>query len=486
MFLDRIKIAYVAVEVSPLAKVGGLADVAASLPPALAELGHEVVTVMPAYGMALRDSRCVETSAPVSFDFKLGDTTHHAALHIAEIEGRKTWLIEGPASFSNCKSSEEVYVASRDDYLWFSAAVLAACEAMDWTPDVIHCNDWHTGFIPVLMREKGPFTWAQAATIFTIHNLAYQGEFGLDTLDVCGLPYSLFNPHQLETYGLVSFLKSGCVYSDIATTVSPTYAQEIRTPEFGCRLEGLMHWLAENDRLIGILNGIDTSEFNPATDAKIAANYSIDDLTGKAECRASLLRECGWDESAVPVASIISRLSEQKGFNFLLESLEQILSLPVRIVALAIGSPSLANQLREAEKKHPNRFKFVERFDIEFAQRLYAGSDLFLMPSAYEPCGLGQMIAMRYGSVPIVRRTGGLADTVHDGANGFVFEARSGQALYEAIYRAVECRQDSDRWSRIVEHGMRGEFSWNSRSEEYVAVYRRAIATRRPSLCAVD
>ena len=309
-----MRILFASAEVAPFAKVGGLADVAGSLPLALQARGHEVKVVMPAYQMIL-DRWSPQRS--VDFEVRMNPYwTARATLHEVHAEGLTLWLIEGCGFFSGIGRSEEVYTPGRDAYLFFAQAALEACLATEWTPDIVHAHDWHMGFLPVLMRETRGGRWEGVASCITIHNLAYQGEFGPDTLEVAGLPKSLYNMHALETYGAVNFLKSGCVYADQVNTVSPNYAQEIQTGEYGCRLDGLMGYLYDQGRLRGILNGINVHHHNPATDPDLPVNFSVDDLSGKAASRTQLMEELGLDpDTNAPLLGVVSRLSNQKGFD---------------------------------------------------------------------------------------------------------------------------------------------------------------------------
>jgi len=474
-----LKILFVSAEVAPFAKVGGLADVIGSLPRALRARGHDVRVLMPAYGMVLKDKRW-DIKKLASFDTTLNPFEKiRTTIHETDDAGVPIWMIAGGKHFDGVQASEAIYTPSRDAYLFLSQAALQWCERSNWIPDVVHAHDWHTGFLPVLMREGPADLWDRVASIYTIHNLAYQGEFGLDTLDKVGLPHCLFNMHQLETYGAVNFLKSACVYADRINTVSPTYAEEIQWPEYGCRLEGLMTWLAADGRLSGILNGVDTEHFDPQTDPAIESPYSAMDLTGKPHCRTALLQELDLSANPkTPVIGMVSRLSEQKGFDLVLQALDRIVA-EAQLVVLGIGDPWAAEQLRAAQARFPDRVRLIERFDVELAQRIYAGVDMFLMPSAYEPCGLGQMIAMRYGSVPIVRKTGGLADTVFDTVNGFTFAERTPDALFEAIWRATEAFAKPKTWVKFVQAGMTADFSWDRSAGRYEELYEEATASRR-------
>ncbi len=476
-----MKVLLCSVEVSPFAKVGGLADVIGALPKALGHLGHDAIVFMPAYGMVVKDKRYGAKKILAEFPVVLNkNKTIKAELYEIEYGGLKVWLVDGGKTFAKVARSEEVYTPTRNDYLFYSLSAMAACEAMNWIPDIVHSHDWHTAFIPVLMRERFSPKWDSVGATYTIHNLAYQGQFGPDTLSVVDLPTRLFNMNQLETFGKVNFLKAGCVFADQVNTVSPTYAEEITTAEYGCDLHGLMAYLTQQGRLRGILNGIDTAVFDPATDPNLAAHFSAEDPSGKQACRAALCEEFGLDpDPKQPVMGLVSRLSNQKGFDLLVAQARRILKAG-RLIVLGTGDPWAARELRRLEFSLPDRLKFVEAFDVKLAQRIYAGSDMFLMPSAFEPCGLGQMIALRYGTIPVVRRTGGLADTVFDGENGFTFEAQDARELAAAVERGARAFRRPDAWSRLVHTAMSQDYGWDRSAAQYVSMYEEALVERTP------
>ena len=471
-----MKVLFVSAEVAPLAKVGGLADVAGSLPKALRSLGHDVRIVMPAYQLILDDpkwdTKLIASGVPVEINSRW---TKPMDVYKLDLHGVPVYLIGTDEWFTESTQSESVYLPGGDHYLFFTAATLALPDVLDWMPNVVHCNDWHTGLIPVLMRERDRHKWSHTATVFSIHNLAYQGEFGMEILDKLDLPHHLYNPRQLETYGTVNFLKAGMVFSDQVNTVSPRYAHEIQTPQFGCRLEGLMRFLDEHDRLTGILNGIDQETFNPETDPDIPFHFNSTNLGGKSECRSALLKEMGLPEIPnTPVMGVVSRLSNQKGMDLMVEAAEEMLA-HTQLIVLGAGDPSLAGAFHALRKRFPDRVGFHEGFHLTLAPRIYAGCDVFLMPSSFEPCGLGQLIAMRYGTIPVVRFTGGLADTVFDSENGFVFWERTAAALADAVHRTVAAFQDMPRWNTLVKNAMGSDHSWASSAEEYEALYERAL-----------
>jgi len=471
-----VKILFVSVEVAPFAKVGGLADVAGSLPKALKALGHDVRIVMPAYGMEIgSDSKPVE-----SFNTQVNlQQSYTTKVYQDAIDDVPVIMINCDEFFGQTQKSEELYAYGKEAYLFFSAAIMQQCEVEGWIPDVVHANDWHTGFLPVFIREKSSALWDNTASIFTIHNLKYQGEFDKDTLRQAGLPESLFTMERLETFGGVNFIKSACVYADKVNTVSPTYADEITTPEYGAGQWGLMGAMRKSGKLSGILNGIDTDFFNPAKDPVIAAPFAGDDIAGKAKCKQALQSEFGLPTgTGAPLLGIVSRLSDQKGFDLIIKQAYGMLALGCQFFALGTGDPWAAEQLRQLQAEWPDQVRFIERYDGPLANKIYAGSDIFLMPSAFEPCGLGQMIACAYGTVPIVRKTGGLADSIFDGQNGFVFEDKSARELLTTIQRAITVYQSSAEWQALVQRCITTDFSWDKSAHLYVALYQEAVQSR--------
>lgn len=471
-----LKILFLAVEAAPYAKVGGLADVAGSLPDALRKLGHDVRLMMPRYAMI-----DAPTKEVANFRVDVNAWWHkRAALEQIVDPDSTTYLLGTDEWFDEVDRSEKIYAPGVDAYLFFSRGALRACEALDWIPDVVHCHDWHTGLTPVMMRTQHHDKFSHTGALFTIHNLAYQGEFGPDILDKVGLSQSLFNLHELEAYSNLNFLKSGAAFSDYTNTVSRTYSQEIQTSEFGCRLEGFLQNLHSEGRLSGILNGLDVDAWNPATDLSIASNYEADHPEAKSKCRDALFQELRWEPiEGAPLAGVVSRLSSQKGMDLMLAAASEMFAQPIQLVVQGLGDPWLADEFRKLETKYPKHFRFAQKFDIDLAQRVYAGSDLFLMPSAFEPCGLGQLIAMRYGTAPVVRRTGGLADTVDDDRTGFVFEERSSSGLLDAVSRACVAYRDAQRWKQIVGEAMHHDASWSRSAKEYEQLYAKCAMGRR-------
>lgn len=483
-----MRVLFVSAEVSPYAKVGGLADVAGSLPKALIDQGHDVRVVMPAYGLVVEDPAFAVERLGLEFFVRVNDSRFvRAELFETRSAGFPVWLVDGEHGgvggspiFRRARTSQEVYSFHRDDYLFFCQAALEACQDTGWWPDVVHCHDWHTGLLPAMLKHTRGGDWEKVATVFTIHNFAYQGEFGFDTLAAAGLSTDFFHPDWAEAYGSVNFLKTGTVFADEVNTVSPNYAREIQTPEFGCRLEGLMAHLHARGRLHGILNGIDMEVWNPLTDPALAAGYSVEDLSGKAVCRAALVSEAGLTVGLEnPVLGAVTRLSHQKGLDLVVEAAHRMVGAGAALVVQGLGDPWIAGELRRLEEELPGRVKFFPVFDAPLAQRIYAGCDGFLMPSAFEPCGLGQMFAMRYGTVPVVRHTGGLADTVFEGENGFVFQHSRAEELAAAVERLVSVFREPLAWAELQRAGMSADFSWEKSARAYGELYGKAVKCRR-------
>jgi starch synthase len=474
-----MKILIAAAEVVPFAKVGGLADVTGALPKALKEMGHDVRVVMPKY-QRIQDAKF--DLQPCISDLRVPMDGHHEPAQVKQgtIAGDiPVYLIDSERYFHR----DGVYGYRDDDerFIFFSRAALEMLPRLGWTPDVLHCNDWHTAIIPnwlkTLYRDDPRFS--RIATLFTIHNLAYQGIFGNRVLEIAGIGSFGFVYADRGDGHAVDLLGRGLHFADAITTVSEQYAHEIQTPQFG---EGMEMVLAERgDRLFGILNGLDYDELDPGSDRHIATKYDADSFDRRVENKLALQREANLPvDPEVPLVGMISRLADQKGFDILCDALPALLNQPLQLVILGTGEQKYHEVLTAAAKRHRNLSIFLT-FNTPLAQKIYAGSDMFLMPSRFEPCGLGQLIAMRYGSVPVVRRTGGLADTVEDfdprisRGNGFVFERYDAMDLFATVVRAVETYKYPDTWRRLVEGNMRRDFSWSISARKYVDVYRRAI-----------
>ncbi|MDA1107610.1 MAG: glycogen synthase GlgA [Proteobacteria bacterium] len=474
-------------EAHPLIKTGGLADVAYSLTAALKPHVHEVRMVLPAYRAALAHAGHLE---PIATLHVAGSD---APVRILEGEvpgsGVKVWLVDAPFYFdrdggpySDPHGHDWPDNAAR--FAVFARAIVEiACgrTGLGWRPDVVHCNDWQTGLVPALLALES----ARPAIVFTLHNLAYQGLFDADVFQTLALPAALWAPEALEFHGRVSFLKGGLIFADRLTTVSPTYAKEIQTPEFGYGLEGLLAHRARH--LTGILNGADYGVWNPAHDPLIAAHYGPDTLHLKAANKDVLQRQLGLPQiSDAPLLGLIGRLVEQKGIDLLLSVLPALLQHPLQIALLGSGEKHIEQALLDAAKHHPQRIAVHIGYNEALAHRIEAGADMFLMPSRFEPCGLNQLYSLRYGTVPIVRRTGGLADSVMDAsathlkagtATGFVFDDATPAALLHTLERALALFRKPAQWRTIAACGMRQDFSWNKNASAYLALYREAQAT---------
>jgi starch synthase len=475
-----MRVLFAVVEMSPLAKVGGLADVAGSLPKALVQHGHDVRVMLPLHAgidTAAYGFRRILADVPV----QTPRGPEQVAVWQGTVHGVTTYLVEAAELFERPHIYGEPDDTQR--FLFFSDAVLAVTPKLDWMPEVLHLHDWHLAFALVRLAAAPGHPMARCAALYTIHNLALRGDFDETFVEANDL--RLPRVEGMRPQELRNGMALGIVCADVISTVSETYAKEILTPEYGAGLDPLLRRRAAD--LFGIVNGIDPEEFNPAADPHIAARYSAADPSPKAVNKAALQREIGLpEEPGVTLAGVANRLFWQKGMDIAAAGVAELLQrTPMQLVLLGTGEPVYEEQLKELEARFPRYVRVVLDFNLALGQRIYAGSDLFLMPSRYEPCGLGQMIAMRYGSVPVVRRTGGLTDTVpdddaHPGAGtGFAFVPPDGPALAEALGRAIHAYSDRERWRGIVHRGMTRDFSWREAAPKYVALYDRAVAGHR-------
>jgi len=472
-----MRIAHLASEVVPFSKTGGLADVAGALPPALAALDHEVTVVVPGHRTSLKDALPGEPHGEVR---ALGLT---ARMNVLLYRSVRVVLLDCPALYVR----PALYSLPDGDFpdnavrfAFFARAAIAALAKLGGV-DVVHAHDWQAALAPFLLRHDGAtrFAMPAAKTVFTVHNLAYQGVFPPWALEACGIPPELFTMDLLEFYGSANFLKGGLVSADAVTTVSPTYAREILTPEFGCGLEGVL--ATRRDTLFGILNGLDTDEWDPRRDPHLELPFGAPDdaVEGKAAARDLLGREAKLADAGRPLIGMVSRLAEQKGADLLAAALDEIVGLGYDVVVLGAGERRYEEAIRAAQAAHAGRVAAFIKFDERLAHRIYAASDLFLMPSRYEPCGLGQMIAMRYGTLPVVTRTGGLADTVTDadetGGTGFILPEFTPASLIATLRRARAVLADDARLAAMRAAGMARDFSWKASAREYVRLYERLV-----------
>ena len=482
---DKLSILMAASEAAPLAQAGGLGDVVGSLPPVFRDMGHRVAVVLPAYRHILEKGIPFEPAA-IGLPVRLGRLTLTADILMGELcPGVPAYLVRRDEFFDRAQlygSSQGEYIDNRERYIFFSRSIPALCEAVGFIPDIILANDWQTGLVMALLA-KGIFP--QTAGVFAIHNLGYLGLVPPERRESIGLPDIYYTMEGFEYFGQMSLLKAGIVYAQEVITVSPTYAREIQMPEYGLGMAGLMY--SVRDRLHGILNGVDYKIWDPATDQNIAANYSHRDLSGKALCKKDLLKEMGLpnDLSERPLVGMVTRLFDQKGCRLVAEAAEELFALDLGLVLLAAGEMSYQQLFTELQAQHPSRFGLRLGFDTVLSHKIFAGCDMFLMPSLYEPCGLTQMYSLKYGTIPIVRATGGLQDTVvdpneaHSSGTGFKFDRFHKDDLIAAVRRAINAFRDCKIWQAMMRKAMAQDFSWEHSAREYIAVFEKAVKARR-------
>jgi starch synthase len=478
---EPLKVLILAAEIVPFAKVGGLADVVGALPKALQALGHDVRLVMPRYRQ-VDPKRFQLTTVIETIHVSMGSYQVPVSIALGEIGNHiPVYMIDAPRYFDR----ENIYGYTDDGerFILFCRAALETMRALNWSPDIVHCNDWHTGIVPnwinTVYRED-PF-FAHTASVYTIHNLAYHGIFGYRLLEVAGVASSGFlYPQFTEMANVLDIMSRGILFSDALTTVSERYAQEILTPTFGEKLDHLLR--ARRDRLFGILNGVDYQEIDPATDRYIHTQFDANSLEKRIENKITLQQQAHLPvREDVPLLAMISRLADQKGFDLLAQIIQPLLSQGVQFILMGIGDQHYHEMFRNLAARYPDQVAVFLTFNTELGQRLFAGSDMFLMPSRFEPCGLNQMIAMRYGCVPIVRWVGGLADTVQEydpvqgQGNGFVFENYDPWEFFGAVVRAMTIYRFKDVWRTLQRHGMAADHSWHASARRYVEVYRNAL-----------
>jgi starch synthase len=487
---DRLRVCLCTSEAVPFAKTGGLADVAGALPRALSDAGCDVRLVLPAYQSIDRQRfgfRPIgEAAVPLGnervtvqfFESTLPGTAVAAYLVACDR------YFDRPGLYGEAGRD---YPDNLQRFTVFCRGVLSLFRHLGWRPQVLHCQDWQTALLPVwLRREPRDGVWVDTGTLFTVHNLAYQGLFPPEQLPVTGLGADVFTPAGMEFYGKINLLKGGLVSADLLSTVSEQYAREIQTEEFGCGLEGVLR--DRSASLIGILNGVDYAAWDPSTDRLIPANYTPQDLAGKAVCKEQLQRAVGLvPDASAPLIGMITRLADQKGLDLVSAIIETVLDMGAQFTLLGTGDPVYHTRFQELGARHRGRAAVTLGFDDTLAHRIEAGADIFLMPSRYEPSGLNQLYSLRYGTVPVVRKTGGLADTIVDAtpealarktANGFVFEAYAADALLGAVTRALVTFRKPEVWRQLQGVGMRQDFSWGRSADRYVQAYRRIVSAR--------
>lgn len=483
-----MQILFVSPEVAPFAKTGGLADVAGALPRALQGLGHDIRIVMPLYRMVDRkrfELREIWSALPVP----VAGRTEPATVYQGSNGSVVAYFLRHDGYYDReglYQTAGKDYPDNAERFAFFSRAAIALTRILNFLPDVFHINDWQACLVPTYLRThlQGADGYDRAGVLLTVHNLGYQGLFEPEALAIANLGQELFNPFGIEFYGKLNLLKAGLVFSDLINTVSRKYSQEIQTEEFGCGLDGVLRARARD--VHGILNGVDYGEWHPSHDPHLAARYSKDDLAGKAVCKAALQRAFGLPvRPEIPVLAVISRLSPQKGMDLLLDVLDAILALDAQFILLGTGDPPLHAAFEALRARHPARVGLRLGFDEALSHQIEAGADIFLMPSRYEPCGLNQMYSLAYGTIPVVRATGGLDDTIQPYSeetmtgNGFKFADPSPEALGASLRHAVALFRQPDRWARLVQNAMACDFSWERSAREYERLYGEIAARRR-------
>ncbi|MHB1687796.1 MAG: glycogen synthase GlgA [Ignavibacteriaceae bacterium] len=494
MSLKKVKILFVTSEVVPFMKTGGLADVSAALPQMLAEMGHEVRIVVPKYGAVdTRKFKIHEVVRLKDLTMKIGDKDVVFSLKSCFLPGQKIrvqiYFLDNQEYFGGRNSiyvdpvTGLDYPDNDERFILLSHSVFELISKLGWIPDIIHCNDWQCGMIPAYLKTiyKENETFTKFKTLFTIHNLAYQGEFPKSSFRKTGLPEELNSEKGIEIYGKINFMKSGLLYADVINTVSETYANEIRTnDELGA---GLRQVLAKrkND-LYGIINGIDERVWNPEKDKLLPKKYSAKSIEDKIENKKELAEKFGFKfDEKIPIIGVISRLYAAKGYDLISEAFPELMKLNIQMVILGTGDRKYHNFFDKMSKKYPGKFACYIGFNDDLAHLIEGGADIFLMPSHYEPCGLNQMYSLVYGTVPVVRETGGLADTVErfnektEEGNGFVFKQYEASALIKELKRALKMFEDKKMWLKIMRNGMKSDFSWNASAKKYIDLYRKIL-----------
>jgi starch synthase len=486
-----LNILFVSSEVEPFAKTGGLADVSGTLPQVIKDSGHEIRIIMPRYGsISERKFKLHDVIRLKDIEVPIGDEKKVANVNSSFIANVKSKvqvyflankeMYERPGIYANPDTKKD-YADNDIRFIFFCRGVLETLKRLGWQPDIIHCNDWQTGLIPAYIKtiyNNDPF-FKHIKTVFTIHNLAYQGTFPASSFEKTGLPESEFTKEGVEFYGKLNFMKSGLVYSDVITTVSEKYAEEICTSEeFGCGLEGVLQ--KNKSHLHGIINGIDYAIWNPETDEHIVKRFDVRTLEGKIENKKELLSKFDLTfKENVPLIGIISRLVDQKGLDLIKEIADDLMKLDVQFVMLAAGEKRYQEYFESMHKRFGSKMGIFIGYNDELAHLIEAGCDMYLMPSRYEPCGLNQLYSLKYGTVPIVRATGGLDDTIQDfdGSNGtgFKFKKYDSKELLKTIQRALKTYQDGAVWKKIMRNGMQQDFSWESSAKKYTNLYKNLV-----------
>lgn len=486
MMNQLLRILFATPEAVPFAKTGGLADVAGALPKFLQPLGCEVILVMPYYRMVKRSGFPIQYLGE-EIEVPLGDETLRAEVYQGHLDKNITVYFIGRDEFFD---REYLYSGPKGDYfdnaerfIFFTRAVLNLARHIQFSPDVIHHHEWQTGLIPAYLKSiygNDPF-FERTATVFTIHNIAYQGLFKKEKLSLTGLPPEMYNPEGIEFWERINLMKAGIVYADAINTVSQKYSDEIQTPEYGYGLEGILRKRRKD--LYGILNGVDYQDWDPSHDSHLIARYDLNNPTGKRECKKDLLKEFGLPPALekVPLLGMISRLADQKGFDLLAEIIDELFTFDIGFVLLGTGEQKYHDLFSRIAKKYPQKAGIRIAYDDRLAHKIEAGADLFLMPSKYEPCGLNQIYSLKYGTIPVVRATGGLDDTIthYDPSagtgNGFKFARYDSKDFLNQIKAAMSLYAQPEQWTKLIRNAMASDFSWQRSAEAYLLLYRKAL-----------
>ncbi len=483
-----MKVVYLSPEVAPFSKTGGLADVSGALPHSLKKLDVEVIVITPLYGNVKAGNHPLEKT-DIQFEVRIGDKTTAGGVYKGFLPDGKVpvYFLESERYFDrmglyNYPGTTNDFPDNNERFIFFAKGALEIIERLKIHPDVVHCNDWQTGLVPVYLKTvyAGKECFRNTKSLQTLHNLEYQGCCSKFSMDLAGLDWKLFNLKQLEFYDQLNFLKGGIVFSDAISTVSKTYAEEIQTAECGGGLQGVLKGRSKD--LYGIVNGVDCAVWNPETDKYIFANYGITKLAGKQLCKKSLQRKYKLPERDVPVIGMVTRLAQQKGLDLVVAKFHDFMKLDIQFVLLGSGDPKYHEIFQGFAEVFPEKVAVKLTFDEPSAHEIEAGADIFLMPSHYEPCGLNQLYSIRYGTVPVVRSTGGLADTIVDvrsepvdggRVNGFLFHEYSADLLFATLVRAIDLFRKKDPWQRLMKNGMAQDWSWERSANEYITLYHK-------------
>ena len=487
-----LKILFATPEAVPFAKTGGLADVAGALPKSLQALGCEIKLIMPYY-RNVRDSGLPHQYLGREIEVPLGDEKLKADIYLGHLNQDIPVYFIGREEFFDRQylygTAKGDYFDNAERFIFFSKAALSFCQSMDFSPDIIHHHEWQTGLIPAYLKslyQNDPL-FSHSATVFTIHNIAYQGLFKKEKFSLTGLPKEMYSPEGIEFWERINFMKAGIVYADVINTVSKKYSEEIQTPEYGYGLEGILRKRKES--LYGILNGVDYEDWEPSHDPHLIARYDAKDISGKNQCKMDLLKEFHLPPSLeqVPLLGMISRLADQKGFDLLMEISEALFALNIGFVLLGTGEQKYHDLLTQVAQKYPQKAGIRIAYDDRLAHKIEAGTDFFLMPSKYEPCGLNQIYSLKYGTIPVVRATGGLDDTitpydpVTKKGNGFKFTRYDAKEFLNTIKAAINFYYQPERWRQLVQNAMAADFSWKRSAQSYLELYQKALEKKRRS-----